>query len=180
MTTHRRIPKKTQPKIKRLSLWPQTPAKNYKVGKRWVVTREKPEMKAPERVPNYRDLRPQYSPAVNTAPAEAATQETAGSILAAIFGILFFFLILFILATEGVFDVFFDDTFDGGPSLGETRNCITRATGGAFGDSPRKPSCSDTSERLLPTQVNANFLSGGDPIPYSQVPCYKGGTAYRC
>lgn len=65
---------------------------------------------------------------------------------------------------------------------GETRNCIKRATGGAFGDVPKKPSCSDTSETPLKTIVNGKTILGGKKIPYSLVPCYISGddTPYGC
>ena len=62
---------------------------------------------------------------------------------------------------------------------GEVRNCIKRLTGGAFGDSPVKPECSDTSETSLPTTVNGQSIG---TMTYSQVPCYYSGdpTAYQC
>ena len=79
----RKLPPGT--KIKRLTLYPkekysfekpekapdipEKPAENPKGHWQWVPTREKPEMKAPEKLPYFRDLPPKYEEPAPPPPA---------------------------------------------------------------------------------------------------------------
>ncbi|MFY9462552.1 MAG: hypothetical protein WAP51_05140 [Candidatus Sungiibacteriota bacterium] len=106
------MPKRNLPsgtKVKRLSLYPkqvkteaeETPeaeeapeAPKAKPVKRWVPTRERPEMKAPERLPYYRELPPRYEQPAPPPPEVPAPVDNTASIF---FGG-FFIIILVVIA----------------------------------------------------------------------------------
>lgn len=116
---------------------------------------------------------PQQPPVQPVQPAQPQQPVAPGgddwSTILAIF--VFLMIIIFV-----ILPVIMEDGFGG------ARYCEKRLTGGAFGNTPRKPSCDDTSETPLTTYVNNIVVFNGQAIPYSRVPCFLSGddTPYKC
>ncbi len=123
------------PKIKRLSLYPRREEPQeldtVTVGfsKRAVITKERPDLKAPKRLPYYKESPPRYeqpqTPLQETAPAQPTVDNITGVAIAIGIAFVIFFFVIII--------VFSDDNGGGGSISG----CPTVCEGYAITIAPQ-------------------------------------------